>query len=93
MEPFSLANSISIFDNFRLEFDSKALSNKYLKSSAFNICDEQQNIIKAWKKLPINASKNDNIYAIDKEYAGIPSHRIEYFINDFRKILENVRNK
>ena len=55
--------------------------------------EEQQNIIKAWKKLPINASKDDNIYAIDKEYAGIPSHRIEYFINDFRKILENVRNK
>ena len=54
---------------------------------------EQQEIINAWKKLPINASKNDNIYTVDKLYAGIPSHRIEYFIKDFKKILENVRNK
>jgi iron complex transport system substrate-binding protein len=54
---------------------------------------EQQEIISAWKQLPINASKNDNIYTVDKLYAGIPSHRIEYFIKDFKKILENVRNK
>jgi iron complex transport system substrate-binding protein len=54
---------------------------------------EQQEIINAWKQLPINASKNDNIYTVDKLYAGIPSHRIEYFIKDFKKILENVRNK
>ncbi|MDZ7819649.1 MAG: hypothetical protein U5K55_14025 [Aliarcobacter sp.] len=54
---------------------------------------EQEEVISAWKQLPINASKNDNIYAIDKVYAGIPSHRVEYFIKDFKKILENVRNK
>lgn len=54
---------------------------------------EQEKIINSWKELPINASKDDNIYAIDKEYAGIPSHRVELFINDFRKILENVRDK
>jgi len=54
---------------------------------------EQEQIINSWKQLPINASKNDNIYSIDKLYAGIPSHRIEYFIKDFKKILENVRNK
>ncbi|BAK73341.1 ABC transporter substrate-binding protein [Arcobacter sp. L] len=53
----------------------------------------QNEIIKIWKDLPINASKNDNIYTIDKLYAGIPSHRIEFFIKDFRKILENVRDK
>ena len=55
--------------------------------------EEQKEIINAWKQLPINAAKNDNIYAIDKLYAGIPSQRVEFFIKDFRKILENVRNK
>ena len=54
---------------------------------------EQEEIIKAWKDLPVNASKTDNIYTVDKLYAGIPSHRVELFINDFKKILENVRNK
>ncbi len=46
-----------------------------------------------WKKLPINASKSDNIYIIDKEYAGIPSNRVINFMNDFKKILENVRDR
>lgn len=54
---------------------------------------EQEEIIKAWKDLPVNASKTDNIYTVDKLYAGIPSHRVQYFIDDFKKILENVRNK
>ena len=54
---------------------------------------EQKEIISAWKQLPINAAKNDNIYAVDKLYAGIPSQRVVFFIKDFRKILENVRNK
>ncbi len=46
-----------------------------------------------WKSLPINASKNSNIYIIDKEYAGIPSNRVINFMTDFKKILENVRDK
>ena len=54
---------------------------------------ELEEVISIWKTLPTNASKNDNIYAIDKEYSGIPSHRVKYFIDDFKKILENVRNK
>ena len=53
----------------------------------------QTKLINTWKELPVNASKDDNIYTIDKLYAGIPSHRVEYFIKDYRKILENVRNK
>jgi len=55
--------------------------------------EEQKEIINAWKQLPINAAENDNIYAVDKLYSGIPSQRVEFFIKDFRKILENVRNK
>ena len=52
--------------------------------------DEIKNL---WKQLPINAAKQNNIYAIDKLYAGIPSQRVEFFIKDFGKILEDVRNK
>jgi len=55
--------------------------------------DEQKELIDVWKKLPISASKNDNIYTVDKLYAGIPSQRVEFFIKDFKKILENVRDK
>ena len=44
----------------------------------------QTKLINTWKELPVNASKDDNIYTIDKLYAGIPSHRVEYFIKDYR---------
>jgi iron complex transport system substrate-binding protein len=56
-----------------------------------NISKEQLKDI--WYKLPINASKNKDIYIIDKEYAGIPSNRVVNFINDFKKILIDVKNK
>lgn len=55
--------------------------------------EELKKVFKAWESLPINASINKNVYAINKEYAGIPSDRVVYFIKDFRKILENVRDK
>lgn len=58
-----------------------------------NNIKEQENIINLWKSLPLNASKNNNIYTIDKLYAGISSHRVALFIKDFKKILENVRDK
>lgn len=54
---------------------------------------ELETVKNAWRSLPINAAKENNIYAIDKEYAGIPSQRVVYFIQDFKKILEDVRNK
>lgn len=53
----------------------------------------QEKYIKMWEKLPINASKEKNIYIIDKLYSGIPSHRVKNFIDDFRGILEDVRAK
>jgi len=55
-----------------------------------NISKEQLKDI--WYKLPITASKNKDIYIIDKEYAGIPSNRVVNFINDFKKILIDVKN-
>jgi len=54
---------------------------------------EIEEIKKLWLDLPITAAQNKNIYAVDKLYAGIPSQRVVYFINDFKKILENVRDK
>lgn len=56
--------------------------------------DQKRNELKKlWKELPINASINNNIYTVHGTYAGIPSQRIIYFMKDFKKILENVRNK
>lgn len=55
--------------------------------------EEQKKLIKLWETLPVNASINKNIYIIDKLYAGIPSQRVIYFMKDFKKILENVRDK
>ena len=53
----------------------------------------KKDILKPWKNLPINASKNGNIYIIDKEYAGIPSDRLILFLQDFTKILYDVKHK
>ncbi|WP_419764877.1 MAG: ABC transporter substrate-binding protein [Arcobacter sp.] len=65
-----------------------------LLAAFFEYKDEElKKVIGAWENLPINASKNKNIYAINKDYAGIPSNRVVYFIKDFKKILENVRDK
>lgn len=55
--------------------------------------EEQEKLKTLWQTLPVNASINKNIYIIDKTYSGIPSHRVIYFIRDFKKILENVRDK
>ncbi len=52
----------------------------------------KKQLFQTWKTLPIKASKKGNIYIIDKEYAGIPSNRVVNFIDDFKKILQDVRN-
>lgn len=48
-------------------------------------------LINPWIELPINAAKTKSIYIIDKLYAGIPSDRLVYFLQDFQKILKNER--
>ena len=55
--------------------------------------EEQERLKTLWQTLPVNASINKDIYIIDKPYSGIPSHRVIYFIRDFKKILNNVRDK
>lgn len=50
-------------------------------------------LINPWLELPINAGKTNSIYIIDKLYAGIPSNRLVYFLQDFRAILSDHRDR
>lgn len=49
-------------------------------------------LIKPWKEIPINAAKTNSIFVEPNEYAGIPSHRLKYFIDDFRGFLLEAKN-
>ena len=50
-----------------------------------------KDLINPWHTLPINASSKNQIYIIDKEYAGIPSDRLVLFLEDFREILHKFK--
>jgi iron complex transport system substrate-binding protein len=52
----------------------------------------RDDLINPWRELPVNAAKTDSIYIVDKLYAGIPSDRLVYFLNDFRGILNDYKN-
>lgn len=52
----------------------------------------RDDLIDPWIKLPINASKTRSVYIIDKLYAGIPSDRLVYFLEDFRGILNDYKS-
>lgn len=54
---------------------------------------EVQKLIHPWLELPITASKAKTIYVTTKKYAGMPSHRVIHFIEDFREILEDAKSK
>ena len=51
----------------------------------------RDDLIAPWLKLPINASKTKSVYIINKLYAGIPSDRLVYFLEDFRGILNDYK--
>ncbi len=53
----------------------------------------KQQLIAPWLKLPIKAAKTKTVYVIDKEYAGISSHRLTYFLRDFKEILEDAKSR
>ena len=50
-------------------------------------------LIKPWLELPISAAKTKSIYINSNIYAGIPSDRLALFLEDFRAILEDYRDK
>ena len=56
-----------------------------------NITKKQ--LIKPWLDLPINAAKTNRIYILDKEYSGIASHRLQYYLEDFKRFLEDAKTK
>ena len=47
----------------------------------------KEDVIAPWRTLPVTAAKRGDIYLIDKDYSGIPSNRLVYFLKDFREIL------
>ncbi len=73
----------------KLNPDIVILLAPYLHSSDIT----KEALIQKWKSIPIAASKKENIFVIDNEYAGIPSQRVHYFIEDFKKALEHANNK
>ncbi len=50
-------------------------------------------LIKPWLDLPISAAKSKTIYINPNIYAGIPSDRISLFLEDFKAMLEDYRDK
>ncbi len=50
-------------------------------------------LIKPWLKLPISAAKTKSIYINPNIYAGIPSDRLSLFLEDFRAMLEDYRDR
>jgi iron complex transport system substrate-binding protein len=53
----------------------------------------KKELIKPWLSLPINAVKTNTIYVLDKHYAGIPSQRLIYFLEDLKGFLQDARDK
>ena len=60
------------------------------RKEAYGLKDDD--LIKPWKKLPVNAARTNSIYIIDKPYAGIPSNRIKYFLNEYTEILNHLKH-
>ncbi len=50
-------------------------------------------LIKPWLELPISAAKTKAIYINPNIYAGLPSDRITLFLEDFKVMLEDYRDK
>ena len=52
-----------------------------------------QALIKPWLELPISAAKTQAVYLNSNIYAGIPSDRVSLFLEDFKTMLEDYRDK
>ncbi|MEA3384263.1 MAG: helical backbone metal receptor [Campylobacterota bacterium] len=53
----------------------------------------KDDLINPWLKLPINAKKTKSVFVLDKEYAGISSNRLIYFLEDFKRFLLDAKNR
>jgi len=54
---------------------------------------EEKTLLAPWLSLPITASKAKTIYVTTKKYAGMPSQRVIHYIEDFKKVLEDAKDK
>ncbi|HIP11599.1 MAG TPA: iron ABC transporter substrate-binding protein [Arcobacter sp.] len=70
-----------------LNADIVILLSPYIKENNLT----KKELLEPWKDIPIKASKNNNIYFIDAKYAGMPSDRIIYFLDDFKNILQRYK--
>jgi iron complex transport system substrate-binding protein len=52
-----------------------------------------EDVKRPWLTLPINATKQNNIYVADKPYSAIASDRLVYFLSDLKEYLTDVKNK
>ncbi len=52
-----------------------------------------KDLIAPWLELSTNAGKSNQIYIIDKKYAGVPSDRLVLFLKDFKDILNAFSNR
>ena len=52
-----------------------------------------QALIKPWLELPISAAKTQAVYLNSNIYAGIPSDRVSLFLEDFKVMLEDYKDK
>lgn len=50
----------------------------------------KDDILEPWQNISLPASKNKNIFIIDKDYAGVSSDRLVFFLEDFKKILKQA---
>lgn len=47
----------------------------------------QDDLIRPWQKLPIDAARRNRVYVADKEYSSNPSDRLGLFLDDYRGFL------
>ncbi len=55
--------------------------------------EEINSLITPWLSLPVTAAKTKTIYVTTKKYAGMPSNRVIHYIEDFRDVLIDAKEK
>lgn len=54
---------------------------------------EVQKLITPWLGLPVTAAKAKTIYVTTEKYAGMPSHRVVHYIEDFKELLKDAKKR
>ena len=65
----------------------------YILAHTITEREDAKKMLKPWLELPVTASKAKTIYVTTKKYAGMPSQRVVYFIQDFKEVLEDAKSK